>query len=35
MARFEGIGLSCGNFKTEDVGKHIFGGENTSAPRCR
>lgn len=29
MARFEGIGLSCGNFKTEDVGKRIFGGENT------
>ena len=29
MNRFEGVGLSCGNFKTEDVGKRIFGGENT------
>lgn len=29
MARFEGIGLTCGKFPSKDVGEHIFGGENT------
>lgn len=29
MERFEGIGLACGNFKSIDVAKKVFGGENT------
>ncbi len=29
MARFEGIGLCCGNYGSKDVGEKIFGGENT------
>lgn len=29
MSKFESVGLSCGNFKSKDVGQHIFGGENT------
>lgn len=29
MARFQGIGLSCGTFPSHDIGEKIFGGENT------
>ena len=29
MAGFEGRSLSCGGFKSEDVARRIFGGENT------
>ncbi len=29
MARFEGVGLSCGCFPSRDIGEKIFGGENT------
>lgn len=29
MAKYEGFGLACGNFKSTDVAGHIFGGENT------
>ena len=29
MSKFDGIGLSCGNFKSIDVAKNIFGGEKT------
>lgn len=29
MAAYEGIGLACGKFPSVDVGRKIFGGENT------
>lgn len=29
MGRFKKFGLTCGNFKSVDVGEKIFGGENT------
>ena len=29
MAKFEGIGLSCGQYPSRDIGEKIFGGENT------
>lgn len=29
MARFEGIGMSCGSYGSRDIGEKIFGGENT------
>ena len=32
MARFQGIGLSCGTFPSHDIGEKIFGGENTIFP---
>lgn len=35
MGRFAGVGLSCGNFKSEDVANRIFGGENTVATQMR
>ncbi len=35
MARFEGVGLACGNFKSVDVAQKIFGGENTIATQMK
>jgi len=35
MARFEGIGMSCGSFGSCDVGEKIFGGENTIQMQMR
>ncbi len=35
MARFEGAGLACGNFKSMDIGRRIFGGENTIQTQMR
>ena len=29
MARFKGVGMSCGSFSSRDIGEKIFGGENT------
>jgi 3-carboxy-cis,cis-muconate cycloisomerase len=29
MAKFEGIGLACGDYPSKDIGEKIFGGENT------
>ena len=29
MARFDGVGLTCGGFPSRDIGRGIFGGENT------
>ncbi len=35
MARFEGIGMSCGSYGSRDVGERIFGGENTVQTQMR
>lgn len=35
MARFEGVGMSCGNFASRDIGENIFGGENTIQTNMR
>lgn len=35
MARFEGIGMSSGNYGSRDVGERIFGGENTVQTQMR
>ena len=29
MAKYEGFGLTCGEYRSKDVGEKIFGGENT------
>lgn len=29
MAKYEGFGLTCGDYRSKDVGEKIFGGENT------